>query len=177
MIKGPPKRLMSPSQFHRLRTAARLLLVLIAGFAWHSCSVLSPPPIPPALDVTGFWEGNSMGSCVARLPRCGAIEVISLSMIQNESKITGSYRCDTGNIVCRNMDTHGQIAVGQIRGTGVSLRIMFEDVSSCIFNGHFSNDAGGGAYICMQGGGIVERGFWRVKRTYGPSPPPAWWTG
>ena len=53
--------------------------------------------------------------------------------------------------------------MGQIRGPGVSLRVMFEDVSSCIFNGKFNNDTGSGAYICMLSVGI-ERGVWQVKR-------------
>ncbi|MGO9060329.1 MAG: hypothetical protein ACLQU2_23550, partial [Candidatus Binataceae bacterium] len=79
--------------------------------------------------------------------------------------------------MCRNLNTQGRIAVGKIRGSGVSLRVMFEDVSSCIFNGTFSSDSGGGAYICLQGGGIVERGYWNVRRAFGPSPPPVWWTG
>ena len=103
--------------------------------------------------------------------------MISLSMMQDSSQITGTYRCATGNVICRNLNTQGRIAVGTISGTGVSLRIMFEDVSSCIFSGKFSSDSGAGSYICLQGGGIVERGFWKVKRAYGPSPPPAWWTG
>ena len=118
-----------------------------------------------------------MGSCVARMSRCGGTVLISLSMIQDKSKISGMYRCATGNAMCRNLNISGNIAVGRISGPGVSLRVMFEDVSSCIFNGTFSDDAGAGAYICMQGGGIVDRGFWKVKRAFGPSPPPAWWTG
>ena len=118
-----------------------------------------------------------MGSCVGRMPGCGRVVRISLSMIQTKSEVTGTYHCATGNALCRNMNTQGHIAVGQISGPGLSLRIMFQDVSSCIFNGTFSADTGGGAYICLQGGGIVERGYWNVKRAYGPSPPPSWWTG
>ena len=182
MVKRPQGRLV-PLQFPRTSFAAPgvsgwwLVLGLIAGLAADSCALLSPPPLAPEVDVTGFWEGRSMGNCVARMSRCGAVDLISLSMIQNQSAITGTYRCASGNALCRNLDTEGQIAVGKVRGPGVSLRIMFEDVSSCIFNGTFSDNAGGGAYICMQGGGIVDRGFWKVKRAFGPSPPPASWTG
>jgi len=133
--------------------------------------MLSPPPTPPAVDVTGFWEGRSMGSCAAQMSRCGGVVLISLSMIQNQSEITGMYRCATGNVMCRNLNFNGSIAVGQIRGEGVSLRVMFEDVSSCIFNGTFTDDAGAGAYICLQGSQIVDRGFWHVRRAFGPPPP------
>ena len=74
------------------------------------------------------------------------------------------------NVTCRALNSHGKIVMGQIRGPGVSLRVMFEDVSSCIFNGTFTNDTGNGAYICMLSVGI-ERGVWQVKRANGPQQP------
>ncbi len=94
--------------------------------------------------------------------------LISLSMIQTESEITGIYRCATGNTICRNLNTTGKIVAGTISGQRVSLRVMHEDVSSCLFEGAFSTDAGTGRYVCLQGGGMVERGAWKIQRTYGP---------
>ena len=108
-----------------------------------------------------------MGICSAR-SRCGGMVLISLAMIQNDSSITGMYRCDTANVTCRTLNSRGKIVMGQIRGPGVSLRVMFEDVSSCIFNGTFTNETGSGAYICMLSVGI-ERGVWQVKRAQQPS--------
>jgi hypothetical protein len=178
MMNGPEKRL-PPSHSCRPSFATagsisvRLVLCLIAGLTAKGCAQLSARPLPPTVDVTGFWEGGLIDICAGRMSGCGGIVRISLSMIQNESGIMGMYRCATASAVCRNLHTQGQIAAGEVRGGGVSLRIMFEDVSSCIFNGIFSNDAGGGAYICMQGGGMIDRGYWRVQRAYGPSPPPA----
>ncbi len=125
--------------------------------------MLWAPPPPPALDVTGLWEGRSQDACVAKMTRCGGMVRISLTMFQSSSNITGIYGCAPGNMMCRNLNFHGRIAAGEIRGPGVSLRVMFEDVSSCIFNGTFSDEAGGGTYICLQGG-IVERGYWQVRR-------------
>jgi hypothetical protein len=150
------------------------VLGLIAALIMAGCALWSSKPMPPSVDVTGFWAGRSFGTCGRRL---GGMSLISFSMIQNESKISGTYRCAIGPTMCRDLDTQGRIAVGSVRGPGVSLRIMFEDVSSCIFNGTFSDTVGGGDYICMQGGGMIDRGFWKVRRTFGPSPPPAWWTG
>jgi hypothetical protein len=151
------------------------LLGLLLTLQIQGCTMLSPPPVRPMVDVTGHWEGRSFASCVGRLPRCGAMVAISLSMIQNESDISGVYRCATGNVICRNLDTEGKIAAGTIRGRSVSLRVMLEDVSSCIFNGTFSVNTASGSYICLQGGGMVERGFWKVARVAGPPPPPTWW--
>jgi hypothetical protein len=162
---------------HQWLPALTAWIVLTAGLAAPGCAWLSRKPIAPALDVTGFWQGRSFGTCAGRMPGCAGMSLISLSMIQDESKISGMYRCATGTTLCRNLDTQGNIAVGNIRGPGVSLRIMFDDVSSCIFNGTFSGNVGGGAYICMQGGGTIDRGFWNVRRSFGPPPPPAWWTG
>jgi hypothetical protein len=158
-------RLRFPKAFLRVpgRAASCLLLAFIAALA-GSCAMLSAPPPPPALDVTGLWEGRSEDACVAKMTRCGGVVRISLTMFQNDdASITGTYRCAPGNMMCRNLNFHGRIAAGEIRGPGVSLRVMFEDVSSCIFNGLFSDDAGGGTYICLQGG-IVERGYWQVRR-------------
>jgi hypothetical protein len=159
-------------QLARRATVPYVLLGLIAGLAMHACSVFSPPPIRPTVDVTGFWEGRAIGACLPRMGRCGMVQ-ISLSMIQTESAVSGMYRCATGSIMCRNQNTNGRIAVGTMRGPGLSIRVMFEDVSSCIFNGTFTDVMGGGSFICMAGGGMVDRGFWRVQRTYGPEPPPA----
>jgi hypothetical protein len=146
--------------------ASRLypLLGLALAVSIQSCSMLSPPKVRPAVDVTGMWQGSSFGVCIGRLPRCGYVVLISLSMIQDHSEISGFYRCARGNSLCRNMNTEGKIAVGSISGSNVSLRLMFEDVSSCIFNGTFSQDEGSGSYMCMQGGGLVERGYWKVRR-------------
>jgi hypothetical protein len=155
-----------------LPSSTRLLPGLIASLLMHGCSLLSPPRARPTVDVTGFWDGRSTGSCHARMGRCGTVE-ISLSMIQNESQVSGIYRCATGSVPCRNLIYNGRIAVGTISGQSVSLRIMFEDVSSCIFSGTFSDLGGRGSYICMQGGGIVDRGIWQVKRADSPAP----WTG
>ncbi|MGO9056143.1 MAG: hypothetical protein ACLQU2_01955, partial [Candidatus Binataceae bacterium] len=102
MMKRPQKRPVS-SQFPWASFTApgspalRLLLGVIAGLAVQSCALFSPRPVPPAVDITGFWEGRSIGACMARVSRCGAAVLISLSMIQNESEITGMYRCATGN--------------------------------------------------------------------------------
>ena len=148
------------------RTLAWLFIFVVVVLGTQRCATLNQRPPPPALDVTGFWEGRSMGICSAR-SRCGGMVLISLAMIQNESSITGMYRCDASNVTCRPLNSRGKIVMGQIRGSGVSLRVMFEDVSSCIFNGTFTNDTGSGAYICMLSVG-VERGVWQVKRANGP---------
>ena len=149
------------------RTLAWLFIVGVIVVGTQRCATLNQRPPPPALNVTGFWEGRSMGICSAR-SRCVGMVLISLAMIQNESSITGMYRCATGNVTCRALNSRGQIVMGQIRGPGVSLRVMFEDVSSCIFNGTFNNETGSGAYICMLSVGI-ERGVWQVKRAQQPS--------
>jgi hypothetical protein len=90
----------SPNAFAQcVASAFQTSCVECGGRQWSLERQCHCPP-PPALDVTGFWEGRSMGICSAR-SRCGGMVLISLAMIQNESSITGMYRCDASNVACR----------------------------------------------------------------------------
>jgi hypothetical protein len=173
-MNGPQRRfsLIGAGLTARCPASLPLLLSIIAALALDGCSIFSPPRIKPTVDVTGFWEGRAIGACIPQVGRCGMV-LISLDMIQNDSDVTGTYRCANGSIMCRNHITNGRIVVGTMSGAGLSARVMFEDVSSCIFDGRFTDIQGGGTFICMQGAGMVDRGFWQVKRAYGPEP----WTG
>jgi hypothetical protein len=35
-----------------------------------------------------------------------------------------------------------------------------------MFNGRPKGDAIEGGYLCLQGGGLIERGIWRARRNY-----------
>jgi hypothetical protein len=123
----------------------------------------------------GLWEGTSTASCVPFQPditRCNAVQKITLRMFQEGSKLTGQYTCATGNMVCRDSNTTGTIAEGKVREGGPGIRVMLPDGSSCLFNGRPSPGSMApavkltGTYLCMQGGGFIERGTFRVERTY-----------
>ncbi|HTQ23555.1 MAG TPA: hypothetical protein VMI09_02590 [Candidatus Binataceae bacterium] len=125
---------------------------------------------------TGLWEGTSTASCMPFQPditRCNAVQKITLRMFQEGSKLTGQYTCATGNMDCRDTNTTGTIADGKVRDGGAALRVMLPDGSSCLFNGRPSAGSMAapavklsGSYLCMQGGGFIERGSFRVERAY-----------
>jgi hypothetical protein len=46
------------------------------------------------------------------------------------------------------------------------LRVMMPDRSDCIFNGRPKGNAIEGSYLCLQGGGLIERGIRRAGRNY-----------
>jgi hypothetical protein len=125
---------------------------------------------------TGLWEGTSTAACMPFQPditRCNAVQKITLKMFQVGSKITGQYTCATGNMDCRDTNTTGTIADGQVRDGGPALRVMLPDGSSCLFNGRPSPGSMPapaekltGTYLCLQGGGFIERGSFRVERAY-----------
>jgi hypothetical protein len=46
------------------------------------------------------------------------------------------------------------------------LRVMMPDGSDCIFNGRPKGNAIEGSYLCLQGGGLIERGIRRAGRNY-----------
>jgi len=125
---------------------------------------------------TGLWDGTSRASCLPFQPditRCNAVQKITLRMFQEGSRITGQYTCATGNMDCRDTNTTGTIADGQVRDGGAALRVMLPDGSSCLFNGRPSPGNMPapavkltGTYLCMQGGGFIERGSFQVERAY-----------
>lgn len=67
---------------------------------------------------------------------------------------------------CRNSNESGRVARGKMSTSPLQLRVMMPDGSDCMFNGHVRRDRIEGGYLCLQGGGLVERDIWRASRSY-----------
>ncbi|HTW88259.1 MAG TPA: hypothetical protein VMD75_09645 [Candidatus Binataceae bacterium] len=126
----------------------------------------------PIFDASGVWDGQSIASCTSFNPlgfntRCNAVNKILLTMVQENTKITGFYKCSIGNMDCRNQNDSGTIASGAINNGRLALRIGMPDGSSCLFNGvpTAANQIKGN-YRCYQGGGMAEQGSFDVGRNY-----------
>jgi hypothetical protein len=163
-------------------------MVMLAGCAGaHAQRAIAPEPagagaqiaVPAASaaqssgargrDVTGLWQGTSTAGCLPFQPdarRCNAVVKITLRIFQQGSALSGDYTCAMGTMVCRDTNTSGVIAHGEVRDDGVALRVMMPDGSSCLFNGHRVREAMVGTYFCMQGGGYIEQGRFAVERGY-----------
>jgi hypothetical protein len=91
---------------------------------------------------------------------------IKPTTFQKDSKITGYYRCATGNMICRNNNDTGKISSGSVIGQNLRLRVSMPDGSSCLFNGVVAEAGVMGGYHCYQGAGLVDQGTWRASRSY-----------
>ncbi|MFZ0677219.1 hypothetical protein [Candidatus Binatus sp.] len=93
----------------------------------------------------------------------GLTRSIKLVIRQEGDKVTGEYRCSSGNALCRNGDEKGSIE-GTANGSHVSLNItLLPDASNCRFMGTLDYN-GNGQYTCYLQGRIVEQGTWQASK-------------
>jgi len=126
-------------------------------------------PASLAADVTGVWQGKSFADCpinaISSRGRCGAMQLITLTMFQDGLRIRGSYRCAYGNENCRDMAETGVISNGQMTARLLRIVVMLEDGSMCRFTGIPHDGILEGRYQCHWGGPIEQGGF-HVERSY-----------
>lgn len=122
-----------------------------------------------ASNITGVWHGRSFADCpiitTTNPGRCGAMQLITLTMFENGGQITGSYRCSYGNENCRDEAETGVIRNGQMTRRLLRIAVMLEDGSMCRFTGMPQNGVLEGRYQCHWGGPMEQGGF-RVERSY-----------
>jgi hypothetical protein len=164
-------------------SAGILIAILLSLTACSASNTMDKPPIgKPSTDLSGVWQGEirvlpCSPGVPAEIGRCDAVNRITLSLHQNDSGVTGDYRCAIGTTVCRDANTtvQGRLIDGSVNGRNVTLRVMLPgDVSSCLYNGLDSATQIGGSYRCYQGGGLVEIGQWQVRRGSGEQNPLPW---
>jgi hypothetical protein len=139
------------------------------GYAIKDAQRRATPLEKGQVDVTGVWRGKSSAECGMLLPdetRCGAVNDITLTLLQQGAKVSGFYKCGYGNMDCRNGNDTGKVALGTMGTNLLQMRVMMPDGSDCIFNGRPMGNAIDGSYLCLQGGGLIERGIWRAGRNY-----------
>ena len=120
-------------------------------------------------DISGVWEGSSFADClgigIANPGRCGAVETITLTMIQRGSIVTGSYKCSFGTEDCRNQEESGVIKNGSLSRGRLMMRVMLEDGAMCYFTGIPRKDRFEGGYSCL-GAAVLEQGRFVMRRSY-----------
>ena len=121
-------------------------------------------------DVTGVWEGTSIADCIGvqlqSLGRCQALQNITLTMFEQDHKVTGYYSCAFGTEDCRNQIEHGVIRAGTMKGRRLWMRVMLEDGSACYFTGIPIGGDMEGRYRCWGGDTTLEKGVFRARRSY-----------
>lgn len=149
--------------------AALIVAAVVAG-----CSVRTPEPWHDAAsgeadDLTGVWEGLAVDDCSFHIidqNRCAATVRIALTLIQQDSTVSGFYKCATGTMACPIEEEGGTIASGRVAARDLSFRLMLPDGSGCIYRAARSGDELRGGYFCLGGGVILERGWFRAQRSY-----------
>jgi hypothetical protein len=119
-------------------------------------------------NVSGVWEGTGLTDCTALqfANRCNAVVNVTLTMLQEQERVTGFYRCATGTVMCRQFLETGVIKAGSMTGRLLRFRVMLEDGESCIFQATPQPDRIAGAYVCLNGAAIMEQGRWDLQRAY-----------
>ena len=154
-----------------------LVLTLIAA-SWGCVTAISPERSPDELsersaeplsleDLIGVWKGGSLCYMGRIGTSCrGTVNIAFTFVPAVRSKMTGFYRCETGTVGCRNRLENGAIARVDMNGKRLWLRVMLGDGSSCLFTSKPERDRMAGGYECLQGGAVVEEGWWWIERSY-----------
>lgn len=120
--------------------------------------------------VTGVWQGELRTICnevmMLDATRCGAVNTITFTLLQKANRVGGYYRCSFGNMDCLNMNETGRVAWGEMGTKLLRMRVMMPDGSDCLYNGWQTGDLIQGSYMCLQGGGLIEKGLWKARRSY-----------
>ena len=167
--------------------AASIALALVL-----ECRLLSPgcaglktlvdPTDAAWMNLQGVWNGMSVNDCspVQLEPsRCRAVERISFTMLRQDERSWGFYRCGPGTTPCYNQVDRGEIKYLELTGRMLWFRVMRDDHSSCLFDSILSpqlpaheppprqgNALMRGEFWCFQGSALIERGSSQVERIY-----------
>jgi hypothetical protein len=130
-----------------------------------------------AASASSHWIGTTKARCGTMTTdhsRCSAVQNITLTLVEDGSKVNGSYVCAYGNQNCRGMQEAGTITQGTLNGDQLELVVMTPDRSVCRFRGILKHDSGKGSYYCKGGSQLDERGSWRIHRSTeaGPASTP-----
>ena len=67
---------------------------------------------------------------------------------------------------CYHANDTGKVANVIIAGARMTIRVIMPDGTSCLYTGIDVNQTVNGGYSCYQGGGLIEEGSWRARRSY-----------
>jgi len=130
----------------------------------------SSPGLKDQADIAGLWQGTTLAYCAANMPfpdRCNAQQNVTITLLQGaDLKLTGKYTCSYLNMDCFHANSSGKVIGVTTHGKLMSIRVLMPDATSCIFVGRNVNQNINGGYTCYGGGGLIEQGSWRARRSY-----------
>ena len=96
---------------------------ILVIFTLQSCTSVASGPSQPPVDINGTWEGSTSAGCYIARGHCNAYRLITMSIVQNGSNLSGSYTCAYGSMICLGNMNSGTIATGRVDGSYPICRI------------------------------------------------------
>lgn len=149
-----------------------LAYVLEGGLLLSGCAglrTLADSQNTAQINLQGVWNGMSVNDCSpvqVEPARCRAVQRISFTMLRQDERSWGFYRCAPGTTPCYNMVNRGEIKYLELTGRMLWFRVMRDDHSSCLFDTIPATDRMRGKFWCFNGSALIERGFFQVDRAY-----------
>lgn len=112
-------------------------------------------------NLVGVWFGTL--GCAGN---CSHQPQISFTLFNQESRLSGFYRCWTGSIDCPEPDEGGRVIISDPNAVPLLMRVIMKDGSRCLFQGLLNGDRMEGGRICYTARGSIRNGRWRVLRAY-----------
>ena len=141
------------------------LLCTALAASVEGCSFETSAAMVSGGDLTGVWIGNLMVDHV-RGQAGFAHQGISFTLLQQQSSVSGFYRCWSGDQSCADFDLGGRVVRLRIDSQRLAMRVRTLDGSNCFFRGVLLRDEMKGSCACFTAHGWHEKGWWHVWRAY-----------
>jgi hypothetical protein len=152
---------------------ARRSVMLALALTIAGCATGRLPPSSGAIesrpDLTGVWEGLAADDCSFRKTdktQCTGVFQIALTLIEQNSNLTGFYKCAAGTIACQREEESGRISCSEVTERRLAFRLTLPDGGSCIFEARRLGESIAGGYFCLGGEIVMGRGRLTVRRSY-----------
>jgi hypothetical protein len=114
-------------------------------------------------NLVGVWFATLGVSCVGG---CLRQPEISFTLFQQQSGISGFYRCWLGSSECRDPDGGGSVTIADLRSAPLLIRVTTKEGSRCLFQGLPYGDEMEGGRTCFTSSGSIRHDWWHMQRAY-----------
>jgi hypothetical protein len=112
----------------------------------------------------GVWFGTLGVSCVVG---CSGQPEISFTLFQQQSGISGFYKCWLGSSECRDPDGGGSVTIPNLQSAQLLIRVTTKEGSRCLFQGRpYGTNEMEGSRICFTSSGSIRHDWWHIQRAY-----------
>lgn len=114
----------------------------------------------------GVWQGSSVSDCYGMVPCRGLRHITFTVLPAMAGGPNGFYRCEEITAACDIFDDRGVITGASVDRRLLSVNVELPDDQSCIFRSLAAPVEMEGRFLCKQRAIVVDRGVWRVERSF-----------